>query len=186
MKRILMIILVAALAVPAALGAGAKSEEVLWIEVREDGALKASIGVSVALAKHLLEDDKNADDDPIDRDLITREMIDDVLSGRKKSVESKDPSTGKFARLWVGTLEVEAAEGDDEGDLVIEVFKKGKRSFSLRLPAGRESEEREDDESDITRMTFGWDSLVPFMAETKGVVYVKDHDDDTEFWMYVD
>ena len=118
--------------------------------------------------------------------IFTREMIDDVLSGRKESVESSDPKTGEMARLWLGSLEIPAAQEDDEGDLVIEVFKKGKRSFTLRLPAGHESEETENDDADITSMTFGWDSLVPFMAETKGVVYVLDHDDETEFWMYVD
>jgi hypothetical protein len=186
MKRALVVLLAVVIAAPAALGTFSKKEKVLWIETREDGTLKASIAVSMALAKHLMDENRDSKESPIDRNLITREMVDDVLSGRKESVETKDPKTGESARLWLGTLEIESAAGDDEGDLVIEVFKKGKRSFTLRLPFARESEEREDDDPDITRMTFGWNSLMPFMAETKGVVYVKDHDDDTEFWMYVD
>ncbi len=186
MKRALVGLLVVLLAIPASLGAFSKKEKVLWIETREHGEKKATIAVSVMLAQHLLDENEKEDKVHFDRNLITREMIDDVLSGRKESVESSDPKSGESARLWLGKLEIKAAEDDDAGDLVIEVFKKGKRSFTLRLPAGHESEERDDDDADITSMTFGWDSLMPFMAETKGVVYVFDHDDETEFWMYVD
>jgi hypothetical protein len=183
-SRILLFAMI--LAVPASLTGFQKKERVLWIETREHGELKASIAISTALAKHLLDENRDAEESPIDRDLITREMVDDVLSGRKESMESTDPKTGNSALLSLGTLTVPSAEGGEEGDLVIEVFKKGKRSFTLRLPQAEESEARDDDDPDITKMTFGWDSLMPFMAKTKGVVYVKDHDDDTEFWMFVD
>jgi len=183
MKTILMVILAVAMAVPSAASAVSKKERVLWIETREDGTLKATIAISVGLAKHLLEE---SDDSPIDRDLITREMIEDVLSGREESVEATDPKTGESARLWLGLLEVTSRTGDDAGDLVVEVFKKGKRSFTLRLPYAEEPRAEEEDDPDIDRMTFGWNSLMPFMAETKGVVYVKSQDEDTEFWMYVD
>lgn len=186
MNRTLVAVLAMLLVVPASLEAYSKKEKVLWMKIREEGQVKASIAISVTLAKHLLDEERKSDGDPIDRDLITREMIDDVLSGRKESVESMDPKTGKSARLWIGSLEIESAEGDDEGDLVIEVFKKGKRSFTLRLPFAEDPEERDEDDPDITRMTFGWNSLMPFMAAAKGVIYVKDHDDETEFWMYVD
>lgn len=183
MKTVLMVILAAALAVPSATAALSKKERVLWIETREEGTPKASIALSVSLAKHLLEE---TDDSPIDRDLITREMIEDVLSGREESVETTDPETGESARVWLGFLEVKPRTGDDSGDLVVEVYKKGKRSFTLRLPYAEDPETQDDDDGDISRMTFGWNSLMPFMAETKGVVYVKTHDEGTEFWMYVD
>lgn len=185
MKRTLVTVLVLMVVMIASLEAFSKKEKVLWMKIGEDGEVKASIAISVTLARHLLDEDRDSHEDPIDRDLITREMIDDVLSGRKESVESTDRETGKSARLWIGSLEIESAEEDDEGDLVIEVFKKGKRSFTMRLPYAEESRERDEDDPDITRMTFGWNSLMPFMAESRGVIYVKDHDDDTEFWMYV-
>lgn len=183
MKTVLMVILAAALAVPSASAPLSKKERVLWIETREEGTLKASIAVSVTLAKYLLEE---SDDSPIDRDLITREMIEDVLSGREESIQTTDPETGQSARLWLGLLEVTARTGEDSGDLVIEVFKKGKRSFTMRLPYSDEPEPQDDDDPDIDRLTFGWNSLMPFMAKTKGVVYVKSLEEDTEFWMYVD
>jgi len=183
MKTVLMAILAVALAVSSTAAGLSKKERVLWIETREEGTPKATIAVSINLAKHLLEE---SDDSPIDRDLITRQMIEDVLSGREESVETTDPETGQSARMWLGLLEVKSRTGDDAGDLVVEVFKKGKRSFTLRLPYAEDPDAREDDDPDIDRMTFGWNSLMPFMAETKGVVYVISHDDDTEFWMYVD
>ena len=183
MKTVLMLLIAAVLAAPSATAVASKKERVLWIETREQGRAKASIAVSVSLAKSLLNE---SDDSPIDRDLITREMIDDVLSGREESVETTDAETGQSARLWLGFLEVESRTGDDSGDLVVEVFKKGKRSFTLRLPYAREPEASADDDPDISRMTFGWNTLMPFMAETKGVVYLKSLDEDTEFWMYVD
>lgn len=183
MKTVLMFVIAAALAAPSASAGSSKKERVLWIETREENTAKASIAVSVSLAEYLLKD---SDDSPIDRDLITREMINDVLSGREESVETTDPKTGQSARMWLGYLEVESRTGDDSGDLVVEVFKKGKRSFTLRLPFAEAPEARQEDDPDISRMTFGWNSLMPFMAETKGVVYMKNLEDDTEFWMYVD
>jgi hypothetical protein len=186
MRTIFAVLLVACIAIPVAGATSPKKERVLWIETHKHGDKTASIAVSVALAQHLLDKDEKSDETPIDREMITREMVEDVLSGRKESVSAEDPKTGETARLWLGTLEMISSSGDDEGDLVIEVFKKGKRSFSLRLPFAEEQESREEDDPNITKMTFGWNSLMPFMAETKGVVYVKTYDEDTEFWMYVE
>jgi len=44
--------------------------------------------------------------------------------------------------MWLGLLEVKSRTGDDAGDLVVEVFKKGKRSFTLRLPYAEDPDAR--------------------------------------------
>jgi len=87
MKTVLMAILAVALAVSSTARACPR-KSVFCGSRRGRGTPKATIAVSINLAKHLLEE---SDDSPIDRDLITRQMIEDVLSGREESVETTDP-----------------------------------------------------------------------------------------------
>jgi hypothetical protein len=36
------------------------------------------------------------------------------------------------------------------------------------------------------KINFGWKALLPFLAKGGGAVFIKDQDDDTEVWIYVE
>jgi len=178
--------LVVIAAIPFVAISGGKKERVLWLETQEAGSMKTAMAVSVELARYVLENSENKQESLFEKDVISREMVEDVLDGKRESVEVKEDSTDRIYKLFLGTLKVPSAYGEGNQELVVETYKKGRRTFSLRLPYARESEPSNRDEEDVTRITFGWNSVLPFMAKTNGLVYVRDVREDTEFWMFVD
>ncbi len=163
------------------------SESALWIKISEHGKLKATIAVTEEIARLMLESDNaNMHFHMKDKehDLITRRMIESVLDGSESSVTASDPANDTEAEVYMKRLHVPGSK-HGSSKLVMETYKEGKRSFRMNL--GEFSFETDDEETNTTVETnFSWKSVLPFLAKKGGGVYIQDHDDDTEIWVYVE
>jgi hypothetical protein len=163
------------------------SEKALWIETKEDGKAKTNLAVTESIARMVIESDdaKVNFSKKGEKDWITKKMIREVLNGDEKSITVKDPDRDQEVTMYMSDLDV---PGKEEGNsrLVLETYKAGKKTFSITLP-DIEVESKGDNESDdlVTR-SFGWKALLPFLAKSGGAMYIKDHKDDSEVWLYVE
>jgi hypothetical protein len=163
------------------------SEEALWIKISEHGKLKTTIAVTEKIARLMAESDKtNVHFRVTDNhaDLFSRQMMLDVLNGRESSVTANDSVNDTEAEMYMKKLNVPGSR-DEKGRLILETFKEGERTFRMKL--GEFSFETKDEETGNTNEAeFSWKGLLPFLSETGGGVYIHDHKDDTEVWIYVE
>lgn len=163
------------------------SESALWIKITEHGKLKTTIAVTEKIARLMVKADHanvHFTSGEKGRDLVTRQMIKSVLDGSESSMSAKDEKTDTEAEVFMKRLNVPGSQKDNS-QLVMETYKDGERSFRMKL--GEFSFESKDDETGETNETeFSWKSLLPFLSHTGGGVYIKDHSDDTEIWVYVE
>ncbi len=161
------------------------TEKALWIETREHGKLKSTMAVTEDIARHVVKSDDtevNFGDD--DKDLITKEMVLDVLDGRERKVTAKDSNGDEEVTLFMKDLDVPGSVGDKDR-LILATFKEGKKTFSMTLP-DIEVESKEDNSNAMETYHIGWKALLPFVAKHGGALYTKDYKDDTEVWLYVE
>jgi hypothetical protein len=163
-------------------------EEVLWVEVTSEGSPEATIALSIDAAEQVLLEGKD--------ELFTgkegkkgkevEKMLVDVLEGRIEEGEVTDLEDGSTIRAYKKILEVPGETRGGGDDAVLEIYKDGKRTFSIRIPDVT-VETSSDDGDVIVESHVGWKQLLPFLAEKGGVVYIRSQGkEDTEIWLYVD
>ena len=160
------------------------SERAVWIEVKEHGEQKTAFAMTEGIARQLLET-KEMDvnfSKTNEGGLITREMLRAVLEGRERSLTARD-GDGSEAIVYARQLRTPGHQGTDR--LVLETHKAGKQIFRIALPE-LEIEQANQESDEFVKMSFGWKALLPFLAKTGGAMYIKDYDDDTEVWIYVE
>jgi hypothetical protein len=164
------------------------TEKALWAEIREHGKLKTTIAVTEGIARQLIKS-KNAKvnfSGKGKRDIVTKEMIRSVLDGKEKSVMAQDEEHNQEIKLFMNNLDVPGRAGGNER-LVLETYKAGKKKFSIGLPDVEVEESNDSEESeDMVKMSFGWKGVLPFLAKSGGALYVHEHKEDTEVWIYVE
>ncbi|MGB6647254.1 MAG: hypothetical protein WBG01_01815, partial [Bacteroidota bacterium] len=163
-------------------------EEVLWVEVESEGSSDAIIAISIDAAELVLLEGKDelftGKKGKIERKV--EEMLVDVLEGRIEEGEIIDPEDGTTIRAHKRMLEVPGETRGGGDDAVLEIYKDGKRTFSVRIPDVT-VETSSDDGDVIVESHVGWKQLLPFLAEKGGVVYIRSQGkEDTEIWLYVD
>jgi len=169
------------------LAASPPHEKALWIEVSEKGCHKATVAVTEFAARQLLECEdlgyhfsKNGVND-----LITQEMLRQVLDGDEECVEARDED-GSEVKLYMADLDVPGRHGEN-GKLILETYKSGSRTFRLALPEIEiEASNAEDEGSGSIGLNIGWRGLLPFLAKEGGAIYLVSDEDQTEVWVYVE
>jgi len=163
------------------------SEKALWITITEHGRLKTTIAVTEPIARLIAKSEKTnvhftSDDNGCD--LITREMIQQVLDGRKSSISARDVKENTEVEIFMKRLKVPGSQ-KEKSRLVMETFKDGELTFHMKL--GEFSFESKDEETgEMDETDFSWKSLLPFLSESGGGVYIQDNKDNTEVWVYVE
>jgi hypothetical protein len=160
-------------------------EKALWIKISEHGKLKTTIAVTEPIARLIAESDKqhvhfSRKDN---KDLVTRDMIKAVLDGRTSSVTGEDTEEDTKAELFMKKLDLPGSKGDNSR-LVLETYRDGKRTFRMRL--GELEIENDDDAGKVSKSDFSWKSLLPFLSKNGGGMYVHDHEENTEVWVFVE
>lgn len=155
----------------------------LWIDVKEDGK-HTSIAVTEAIARKLL-DTESAEISFSKQDAgapVTREMLQAVLDGRERSITTH----GKRASVVPMSMKPLSHPGGkgDNSRLVLETYKAGERELRISLPELDIALSGKDKVS--VSANLDWKSWLPFLAKEGGAVYLKDYDDDTEVWVYVE
>jgi len=163
-------------------------EEVLWVVVENEDSPQATIALSIDAAEQVLLEGKDelftGKDGKIEKEV--EEMLVDVLEGRIDEGEITDPEDGTTIRAHIQMLEVPGETRGGTNDAVLEIYKDGKRTFSIRIPDVT-VETSSDDGDVIVESHVGWKQLLPFLAEKGGVVYIRSQGkEDTEIWLYVD
>jgi hypothetical protein len=157
-------------------------ERALWCEIKKQNGEKTTIAVTENIARGLLESDDTkfhfADKDD---DVITREMLREVLDGEKDVVKAKDKD-GSAVKIYMSDLKV---PGHREGKLVLETYKHGNRTFRMALPE-IEIGAADEDDNESADVSFGWRALLPSLAEEGGALYINNEEEETEVWIYLD
>lgn len=164
--------------------AACSSERAIWIEMKENGKPGTTIAMTEGIARQLLESkDVNVSLSKTDGDgLITREMLQEVLDGRKASVRTHDEH-GSEAIVYAKPLRTPGSTGKDR--LVLETRKAGKQVFRIALPQ-LDIEQADQKSDEFVKVSLGWKALLPFLAKSGGAIYIRDEGDDTEVWVYVE
>ena len=185
-KRLSMILYIAAVAAVALLAGSTHSEKALWIEISEHGKVKTTIAITEPIARLIAEADKEHVhfSSHKDRDLVTRQMMKDVLDGKKSSVKEKDAEDGTEVELFMKNLEVPGSKGD-KSKLILETYEDGKRTFRIKL-GDFEFESTDEESGKSSKNDFSWKSLLPLLSKIGGGVYILDHKDNSEVWLFVE
>jgi hypothetical protein len=163
-------------------------EEVLWVEVENENSPQATIAISIDAAEQVLLEGKDElfTGKREKKDKEVEEMLVDVLQDRIEEGEVTDLEDGSTIRAYKRMLEVPGETRGGGDDAVLEIYKDGKRTFSIRIPDVT-VETSSDDGDVIVESHVGWKQLLPFLAEKGGVVYIRSQGkEDTEIWLYVD
>lgn len=168
----------------ALLWSSCRTEKALWIEVNEHGSRK-TIAVTEGIARRFLDalQTRVRFTSKAKSELLTREMVRDVLDGRTRSATARDEQ-GTDVTIFMKPLRI---PGDSRGNnrLVLDIYTSGQRTFHLALP--ELDIELADKERQISlRADIDWKSWIPFLAKAGGAVYIKDYDEGTEVWLYVE
>jgi hypothetical protein len=151
--------------------------------VKEDNGRK-TIAVTEAIARKLLDtkETKVGFSKKAKQDLVTREMLQSVLDGRERSITAHDEH-GSEVTVSMKPLNIPGGKGNNSR-LVLETYKSGKQTFRIALPE-LDIELAGEDRISVSA-NLDWKSWLPFLAKAGGAVYLKDHNDDTEVWLYVE
>lgn len=168
----------------ALLWSSCRTEKALWIEVNEHGSRK-TIAVTEGIARRFLDamETKVRFTTKSRSELLTRAMVRDVLDGRTRSATTRDEH-GTDVTISMKPLPI-PGDSRENNRLVLDIYSSGERTFHLALP--ELDIELADKERQISlRADIDWKSWLPFLAKAGGAVYIKDHDEDTEVWLYVE
>ena len=168
----------------AMLWSSCRAEQALWIEVKGNGEHK-TIAVTEGIARRLLDSkDMHVNFSKHDNDdLITREQLRAVLDRREQSITAHGDH-GKEVTMSMKSINT-PGKNNDKNRLVLEVYKKGKQTFRIALPEIEIKTADEENELSID-VDLDWKEWLPFLAKEGGAVFIKDHDDETEVWVYVE
>ncbi len=160
------------------------AQQALWIEVKGDGEHK-TIAVTEGIARRLLDSkDMHVNFSRHEKnDLVTREQLRAVLDRRERSITAHGDH-GKEVTTSMKSINT-PGKNNDKNRLVLEVYKKGKQTFRIALPELEIKSADEKNELSID-VDLDWKEWLPFLAKEGGAVFIKDHDDDTEVWVYVE
>jgi hypothetical protein len=168
----------------AAASSAGNSRSALWIEVKSDDQGMTRIAVTREIAVAMVEADKDGSlhfHNHGHSDLITKQMIRDVLDGTRDIARAEDPDNGSEVTLYLKDLDLPRHAGG-KGSIVMETYKNGERTFRLRL-GDVEIETGDKGDNDIA---FNWKRLLPFLSKTGGAVYINNEREDSEVWVFVD
>jgi|WetSurMetagenome_2_1015567.scaffolds.fasta_scaffold458509_1 hypothetical protein len=162
-----------------------RAERALWIEFTDKDGKTGVIAVTEDLARKVLdnEDIKLNFSEKGKRELITRRMVNNVLEGREGRVTVRDDD-GSEATLSMRQLKTPSARHGGN-KIVLETYHDGVRSFRMALP-DVEIDDADDKGDEALHFNFGWRSLLPFLSETDGAIYIQNSDDNSEVWIYLD
>jgi hypothetical protein len=168
------------------LASGGRSQKALWIELRDQGYRRTTIAFTEEIARALVEtEEMNVNfHKEGKKDLITREMLRDVLDGTEESVTVRDPEDGSEAELFMKDLEYPAKAGSAD-HLVLETYKAGRKDLRIVLPELEISAAGEND-GEFAQITLGWKGFLPFLTKEGGALYIYDHHDNTEVYVFVE
>jgi hypothetical protein len=185
-SRIVLISVVTTLFLSSVLFACNDAEKALWITVKEHGNLKTTIALTEDIARKLLEskDFHLNFSKTKEKSLITKKMLEDVLTGRETSVEARGEENETVVTLFMQNLDL---PGKNKGEkrLIVETYKEGKRTFRMKL-GEFEIESTDEESGDTEKHDLSWKTFLPFLAKSHGGIYIKDHSDNTEAWVYVE
>lgn len=168
----------------AAASTAGNSRSALWIEVKSENQGMTRIAVTREIAVALVEADKDGSlhfRNHGHSDLITKQMIRDVLDGTRDIARAKDPDNGSEVTLYLKDLDLPRHAGG-KGSIVMETYKDGERTFRMRLG----EVEIETGDKDDTDIVFNWRRLLPFLSKAGGAVYIDNERENSEVWVYVD
>ncbi|MCK5572458.1 MAG: hypothetical protein KAJ12_06840 [Bacteroidetes bacterium] len=163
-------------------------EEALWIEVEGENSSRATIALSVDAAWEVLIEGKDelftGKTGKIERKV--EKMLRDVLEDRIEEGEVTDPEDGTVIRAYKRMLEVPGRSKKGGSVAVLDIYKEGEKTFSLRVP-DITVESASDDGDVIVQTHVGWKQFLPFLAETGGFVYIRSEGkEEAEIWLYVE
>jgi hypothetical protein len=160
------------------------SRPALWIEVKNENGEFTTIAVTREIAVALLEADKDGSmhlNKHGHSELITKQMLRDVLDGTRETVRATDPDNGSEVTLYMKDIDPPRHAGT-EGSVVLETYKNGERTFRMKLG----EMEFESGGRDDNTVTIGWKGLLPFLGRVGGAVYVNNDRDSSEVWLFMD
>jgi len=160
------------------------SRPALWIEVTNENGELTKIAVTREIAVAMLEADKDGSmhlNKHGNNELITKQMLRDVLDGTRETVHATDPDNGSEVTLYMKDIDPPRHAGT-EGSVVLETYKNGERTFRMKLG----EMEFEAGGKDDNTVTIGWKGLLPFLSKVGGTVYVNNDRDGSEVWLFMD
>jgi len=159
----------------------------LWIEVDKQSKGKTTIAVTEDVARAILESESkdlrfskhkgNSDE------LITKQMLLDVLNGDRESIKVRDEDEEATIHIYMSDLDV-PRHSSGSGHIVLETFKDGRQS--LRISLGDVDIEKSDEDGNSASFHLDWVKCVPFLKHDGGAVYINNEDEDTQVWLYVE
>ncbi len=159
----------------------------LWIEINKESKGKTTIAVTEDVVRALLESNNDEwhfkKEKGRKEDLITRQMVLDVLNGDKESVKVRDDDEGETAHLYMDDLDV-PRHTTNGNHVVLETFKDGKKTFRMSL--GDFNIEKTDDDGNGESFFLNWQKLLPFVKHDGGAVYINTEQDDTVVWLFME
>lgn len=155
----------------------------LWLQFEDGNGKRTSIAATVEVARAVMEADKEKVHFTCGKkkDLITRQMLEDVLDGTTDVVEVRDPDDGTYAKIYLAPLDVPSRNGTGS-HIVLESYKNGKRE--MRMSLGDFSVEGGDDESEGS-FDLKWEHMLPFLSKSGGAIFING-DDGSEVWLYTE
>lgn len=160
------------------------SRAALWIELKNEHGELTTIAVTRGIAVAMLEADKDGSmhlNKHGDSELITKQMLRDVLDGTRETVHATDPDNGSEVTLYMKDIDPPGHAGT-AGSVVLETYKNGERTFRMKLG----EMEFEAGGKDDNTVTIGWKGLLPFLSRVGGAVYVNNDRDGSEVWLFMD
>ncbi len=165
----------------------ASNPRALWIEVNHESKGTTMIAVTEDVARALLEADNDewhfSKGKGSSEELITKQMLLDVLNGDKESINVRDENEDATIHVYMSDLDV-PRHSSESGHIVLETYKDGKRT--LRISLGDLDIEQSDDEGNAADIHLNWKKCVPFLKHPGGAVYVRNDEEDSQVWLYVD
>jgi hypothetical protein len=183
LQRCLFALVCLLIACSAVVQAGS-SRPALWIEVKDEHGELTTIAVTREIAAAMLEADKDGSmhlNKHGHSELITKQMLRDVLDGTRETVHATDPDNGSEVTLYMKDIDLPGHAGTG-GSVVLETYKNGERTFRMKLG----EMEFEAGGKDDNNVTIGWKGLLPFLSRVGGAVYVNNDTDGSEVWLFMD
>ena len=159
------------------------SMHAVWIEVTKKNNEKTVIAVTDDVMRAVLASDVHNTHftDGNNKDLITRKMLQDVLSGERRSIDVADEDEN--VHIYAAKLDV-PSHGGKEHQFVVETYEHGERTFRMSLgDFNIESSERNGESSSFS---LNWRKILPFLKNTDGAIYMQNEEEGTSVWVYLD
>ena len=178
--------IVATITLAAGLSFAGHTPKAVWIEVDKGDHGKTTIAVTEDVVRAFLKsdgDDIHFNKGKGKKDLITRQMIQDLIDGNRESIEVQDDEDGETAHLYIADLEI--PRHDKKVDhVVLETYKHGTRNFRISL--GDLEIDNSDDGDDDGSFLMNWRKCLPFLKNSGAALYINNEQEETTVWLYLD